>query len=511
MHRLRLFEAILLSLHNSWPCLLAAIRLVPAVIESPLTLAGWGRIMSRRHIASAVKTIRRRTRVFSRRGLTILGLAAPLVFFLGPEACRDESPATSAVTITLLDPGWLDEEFMAWRRHEEDQFRRESGIKVKDLPAPETATGQLALWRKLLQNASDAPDVFAIDVIWPALMAEYSLNLSPYLADTAEDFPELVANDTVNGQLVALPYHADAGLLFYRTDLLRSYGYKKPPATWDELETMAARIQSGERSKGQKNFWGFVWEGAASEALTCNALEWQASEGGGQIIESDKTISVNNPRTIYAWKRAAGWVNSISPPSVIAYREWDALNLWRSGNAAFMRNWPTSYVTSEASPVRGAFAATLLPAGRAGRVATLGGASLSVYRNTHHPKEAVALVRFLCRRDVELARARATSQPPVMPRLYDAPDVLNTRPHFRELKRAFQQGIAERPSTITGAKYEQVSEAYFQAVHSVLVKQQTAADAAANLETELVRITGFPVRNSPRVPDNREQGRNHGD
>ena len=63
--------------------------------------------------------------------------------------------------------------------------------------------------------------------------------------------------------------------------------------------------------------------------LTCNALEWQASEGGGRIIERDKTISVNNPQTIRAWRRAARWVGSISPPSVVAYKEWDGRTFGR--------------------------------------------------------------------------------------------------------------------------------------------------------------------------------------
>ena len=306
----------------------------------------------------------------------------------------------------------------------------------------------------------------------------------------------LVANDTLDGQLVAMPYHADAGLLFYRTDLLHEYGYKTPPSTWDELEQMATRIQKGERSKGKKDFWGFVWQGAPSEALTCNALEWQASEGGGRIIEADKTISVNNPRTVRAWQRAAGWVGSISPPSVVAYREWDSLNIWHSGNAAFMRNWPTSFVTSENSGVGTKFAATLLPGGNAGRTATLGGASLSVYRNTRHPKEAAALVRYLSRRDVELARAIATSQPPVMPDLYGLPEVIMKRPHFAQLEQIFESGVVERPSTVSGMKYEEVSAAYFNEVHAVLTKQKSASQAAADLEVELVGITGFRVRSS---------------
>src|SRR5260370_6647862 len=105
-------------------------------------------------------------------------------------------------------------------------------------------------------------------------------------------------------------------------------------------------IEAGERAKGNKSFWGFVWQGAAAECLTCNALEWQASEGGGGIIERDKTISVNNPQTIRAWRRAARSVGSISPPSVVAYKEWDGTHGWAARNAAFMRNWPPASLAS---------------------------------------------------------------------------------------------------------------------------------------------------------------------
>jgi hypothetical protein len=44
---------------------------------------------------------------------------------------------------------------------------------------------------------------------------------------------------------------------------------------------------------------------------------------------------------------------------------------------------------------------------------------------------------------------------------------------------------------VTGKKYNEVSEAYSRAVHSVLTHQQGAPEAAAALERELVRITGF--------------------
>ena len=426
-----------------------------------------------------------------------------LFVLIGLESC--EKPAHQPVTITLLCPGWVDKEFSDRREQEVAQFSRETGIQVKLLPGPEAAIEQLALWRKLLENDSGTPDVYEIDVIWPGTLAEYFLDLKPYLAqDAASQFPVLVTNDTVNGRLVAMPYHADAGLLFYRTDLLRQYGYRAPPKTWDELEKMAARIQGGERAKGKKDFWGYVWEGAPSEALTCNGLEWQASEGGGRIIEEDRTISVNNPRTTLAWARAARWMGSISPPGVIAYKEWDAMNIWLSGNAVFMRNWTAGYLLSGAkeSAVKNNFGVALPPNGQAGAASVLGGASLGISRNSSHPKEAMALVRFLCRRDVQLERARVSAQAPTLPDLYDDPELLRRNPYFSLLIQGFLNGAIARPSSVTGKLYGNVSEEYFKALHSVLTGERSAPSAAADLEKELIRITGFKTKIpvSTRVP-----------
>ena len=88
-----------------------------------------------------------------------------------------------------------------------------------------------------------------------------------------------------------------------------------------------------------------MWPGIATEALTCTALEWQASQGGGRIIEDDGAISVNNRKAIGAWQRAARWVGTISPPSVIAFNEFDASNLWFQGKAAFFVIGPRPTMT----------------------------------------------------------------------------------------------------------------------------------------------------------------------
>ena len=402
-----------------------------------------------------------------------------------------------SVTLTLIDQGWPGHEFFDWRDREMQRFTQETGIRVEFLPSPETAVQQVTLWRKLLESRSSTPDVYAIDGIWPGLFADHLIDLNPYLGrDLAAYFPAFVKANTVNGRLVAAPFRAGAGMLFYRTDLLAKYGYRSPPASWDELETMAARIQAGERSEGKKDFWGYVWQGAPSEALTCNALEWQVSEGGGQIIEDDHAISVNNPNTIRAWEQAARWIGSISPPSVVRYLEWDSFNVWLSGHAAFMRNWTLPYVVGQSgkSAIRNKFAITVLPHGRAGHAGTLGTTAYGVSRYSPHRREAVELVRYYLRRDVQLRRALASSGPPAILDLYKDPEVLKANPYFAELKRLYLTGVAIRPASVTGSQYPDISRAYSDAVHSVLIGEKSAPAAAADLEKQLVQITGLPTR-----------------
>jgi trehalose/maltose transport system substrate-binding protein len=237
--------------------------------------------------------------------------------------------------VTVLDPEWSQPDELPAAQQESEAFTRETGILVKHLPVPETSLSQLGLWRKLLKEGGPTPDVLAIDVVWPGILDEYLIDLKPYAAEelSSED-PELVSSYTAGGKVVGLPYHTQIGVLAYRVDLLREYGYQHPPTTWDELEKMAARIQAGERAKGKKDFWGYLWQGAAAEGLTCNALECHVAEGGGRVIENDKTISVNNPAAIRAWQRAAHWIGWITPPGVVAYRELDSMNVWNSGGAA---------------------------------------------------------------------------------------------------------------------------------------------------------------------------------
>ena len=410
-------------------------------------------------------------------------------------ACSSREP----LTLTYLDPEWshdMQQERRAISDAALQEFTRETGIFVKHLPAPETSRAQLELVRQLLQKESSSPDVYGIDVIWPGILSEYLIDLRPYFtqAELTSQDPEVLANYTVKEKLVAMPYHANIGVLFYRTDLLERYGYREPPKTWDQLETMAARIQQGERARGEKDFWGYVWPGAASEGLTCNALEWQVAEGGGRIIEANAKISVNNPDSIHAWERAAHWVGWISPASTPSYQEWDSTNaFWNSGRAAFNRGWMSDYFVSHppVSPVRDKSGITSVPGGKGLRAATLGGLGLAVPLASVHRAEAIRLVQFLLRREAQLEDVRAHSDPPRPPELYELPTLLVAYARRSDPGGEHGGGVVVRPSTITGEKYDEVARAYIRAVHSVLTGKSPAPQAAAALEMELSGITGF--------------------
>jgi trehalose/maltose transport system substrate-binding protein len=237
--------------------------------------------------------------------------------------------------------------------------------------------------------------------------------------------------------------------------------------------------------------WGFVWQGRAYEGLTCDALEWVASNNGGTVVEQDGGVSINNPRAIEAIDAAAGWVDTITPPGVLNYTEEESRGVFQSGNAVFMRNWPYAWslAQSEESQVRGKLGVTVLPKGGGdGRhVGTLGGWQLSVSKYSKHPELAANLVMFLVSRQEQKRRAVEGSYNPTIATLYQDPEVLAANPFFGELFDTFVNAVP-RPSTLTGAKYNKVSKEFWNAVHSVLSGRMSAGESLAKLDSTLRRL-----------------------
>jgi len=412
--------------------------------------------------------------------------------------CQSSPSADPAEPVTVTFIGWGPVTTGRLSRDESlfIRFTQKTGIRVHYIPGPETSTETLETYLRSLQSKPVTPDVYLIDVVWPGILAEHLADLTPYLGEESkEHLDAAVRNDMVDGKLVAMPFFVETGVMYYRTDLLAKYGYKHPPETWDELEKMAAKIQAGERAAGNPNFWGYVWQGAAYEGLTCDALEWEQSQGGGRMIEENRTISVNNPQTIRAMKMAKRWVGTISPPSVTEFKEEDSRNVFAAGNAAFRREWIWSaFTTGQApdSPVRGKFSLARLPRGSAGSASVIGGRSLAVSKYSAHPREAAELVRYMTSQEAGLTFWKDSSLLPARKDFYRDRQYLQSQPQLDALRDLFVSGgTTARPSTIVGKRYDEVSRAYFSAVHSILTGQVAPEKAMADLERELVKITGF--------------------
>ncbi|MGI9331740.1 MAG: ABC transporter substrate-binding protein [Gammaproteobacteria bacterium] len=372
-----------------------------------------------------------------------------------------------------------------------EAWERASGHSVNVVSTPNSTTERLALYQQLLAAGADDIDVFQIDVIWPGILGSHFIDLMPHSRGAeAEHFTSIVDNNTVDGKLLAMPWYTDGGVLYYRKDLLQKYG-AQPPTTWQQLDEVAERIQNAERAAGNAKMWGFVWQGRAYEGLTCNALEWIDSFGGGTIVDGEGNITIDNPLAAQALTLAASWVRRISPPGVLNYAEEEARGVFQSGHAVFMRNWPYAWALANSadSPVSGKVGVVALPSGGGGGklTGTLGGWQLAVSRYSKHHEEAAALVMYLVSAEEQKRRAIEASYNPTLRALYEDSQVLEANPFFGSLYDVFVNAVA-RPSRATGAKYNQVSNAFWNAVHVVLSGKASAGDSLARLERKLKRI-----------------------
>ena len=372
-------------------------------------------------------------------------------------------------------------------------WAEESGNQVNVISTPNSATERLALYQQILAAGSADIDVFQIDVIWPGILASHFIDLGEHIDQDQIDqhFPAIVANNTVDDALVAMPWFTDAGLLYYRTDLLEKYG-KQPPTTWQELTEIAKEIQDGERAEGNDKMLGFVFQGKAYEGLTCDALEWVDSFGGGTIVADDGSITINNEQAAAALDLAATWIGEITPEGVLNYAEEESRGVFQSGNAVFMRNWPYAWALGSApdSPIAGKIGVDQLPKGGADgkHTGTLGGWQLAVSKYSQNAEAAVDLVRYLTTVEEQKRRAIKGAYNPTIAALYQDEEVLEATPFFGELYETFTNAVA-RPSKVTGAKYNQVSSEFYNAVHEVLSGKTDAASSLEALESKLDRLS----------------------
>lgn len=331
-----------------------------------------------------------------------------------------------------------------------------------------------------LEEEGSNLDVLMVEDTWLAELAagNWLAPLDEYInAQNVEMdafLPATVKASTLDEQIIALPWTAGGGLLYYRKDLLDKHNYA-PPTTWTDLQKIALDVKGKEAIP-----YGFVWQGAAYESLTCNTLEYVWAYGGDVLDEQGNSV-FNSPQTQAALQQMSELVTSgTSPPEIVTYNETVTLNTFQEGESIFMRSWSYAWAVLNAddSPLAGQVGIAPLP------TSCLLGRHLALSTHSQHPEQALRFMAFLASYDQQVALAKHTGQPPALESAYHDADLLTARPYFKDLYSAL---LVARPRPRV-ATYPQVSEAIYTEITKMLSGEQDVEKTTAAIQRRLEAI-----------------------
>lgn len=328
---------------------------------------------------------------------------------------------------------------------------RHPAILVHDEALPSSTDQQHQIYAINLEGGAGGIDVLAMDVIWvPEFSrAGWIRPVDDYFnSEVQEQFlSNAIQAVSYRGRVWAVPWNIDAGVFYYRKDLLEKY-HRPPPATWSELVETTRIVLAGEQDP---RLYGFIWQGRQYEGLICNALEFIWGNGG-DIAVSDTglgDVAQSANQQALTFMRDLIHKNGVSPLLVLTGDEETSRHLFGNGRAIFTRNWPYAWTLFErtGSPVRGKVGLRPLPTfGGHPAASTLGGWNLGITRESRHPEAAWQLIEFLTSEEAQRSLAIAVGMEPTRRALYQDHALLAANPILPELATIV---AAARPRPVT--------------------------------------------------------------
>ena len=356
--------------------------------------------------------------------------------------------------------------------------------RVTVVPLPNEADDQHAQLVANLQTGSSRYDVMSLDVIWTAEFASngWIVPLNPRSFQLDDLLRPAVATASYQGRLYAAPFTSNAGLLYYRKDILAAAG-QKPPRTWARLAELARALALGHKMAG------YAGQFAAYEGLTVNFAEAVQSAGGSILSPGGTRVTVLSPQARAGLRFLMnglhqGWI----PRAALNYDESASQQAFESGKLLFLRNWP--YVYGQASKpgpgntVAGKFGVTALPGPDGPGSSSLGGANLAISSFSRHQRTALAFIKFLTSLPSERRILIDGSLPPVWTQLYTSPAMLRRFPYLPVLEKAILSA-KPRPEI---PNYNQLSLAISSTIHQALETNEPVSATLTTLSRELTSI-----------------------
>lgn len=371
-----------------------------------------------------------------------------------------------------------------------DRFNadHEGEIEVTFREMPADSGQHFDQLRTELQTGQSEIDVIGGDVIWPAQLAA-----AGWIVDLSDRFPESereafleapIEANTYEGAIFGVPWYTDAGLLYYRRDLLEEAGFSEPPRTYDELKEMASEVvdRSGTR-------YGFVFQGADYEGGVVNALEY-IWNSGGDVLDGDRVV-IDSPEAVRGLSTERSMItDGVSPRGVSQYKEQESVSLFLRGDAVFMRNVPRMYaLASDPSESRidpEQIGVAELPVADASLDSTssTGGWNMFINASTEDPDAAWEFVSYMTAPEQQKFRAIEGSVLPTRAALYEDEEVREGLPIARLGEAAIR---SSRPRPIS-PYYSDMSLAMADAFVRSLNGEVSPEETLRNLRGELQGI-----------------------
>jgi trehalose/maltose transport system substrate-binding protein len=357
-------------------------------------------------------------------------------------------------------------------------------IRIELVQAPRISTERRDRFAADLKAGDPSVDILVLDYPWLTEFgaAGWLFPLDNYAQLGAVDLNTFLSSaveaSTLHGQLMALPWATDGGLLYYRQDLLTKYGYA-PPATWSDIQRIALDIKIKEGLT-----YGIVWQGAPYEGLTCNTLEfiWAC---GGNVLDDAGQVIFDSAQTRTALQQMIDLLaTDTSPSQVLTFQENQTLSAFRAGDAVFMRNWLYAWdrVNQQDSAVSRQVGMAPLPA------SCLGGQALALSSFSLHKSEAFHLMAFLTGYDQQVQAALLADQPPALSAALESASLFAADPVWQDLVAALAV-TRPRPQVIP---YTEVSRAIYTEVNRMLADRldpaSTPAATAAKVQSRIEAI-----------------------
>ncbi|MGE3152889.1 MAG: ABC transporter substrate-binding protein [Nitrospiraceae bacterium] len=394
--------------------------------------------------------------------------------------------------VTLRFVSWKPDHPRAWDEAIARFQETHPDISVIREIAPHSSTAYHDLLTQKLKNRDRSVDLFFMDVIWvPEFAAAgWVLPLDALFPESeqASFLPTTIVTGRYQDHLYGVPSRIDAGMLYYRADLLSKYGYTAP-RTWMELVEQAETIVKGEASS-QPTLRGYSAQFKQYEGLVCNMLELVGSHGGSLIAERDETSTLAAPETLAALRFARDQLmGRVAPRALLTYQEPESLAAFVQGQTVFHRNWPYAWEVAndrERSKIVGLVDVAALPGTTDHRgVATLGGWLFGISALSVNQREAWTFISFLSSEASQKHFALAAGIAPSRRALYDDPALLEAHPHWRN-QLTVLESATPRPRTPVYPAVSHILQRFFS--RALAYPAIDLAGEAAKADEQITRL-----------------------